>query len=133
MFKIRVSTVLRRKRAEKTIPRIAIANTWLNAMGFPSDTIVSVEKCGCGYGHLMLKACGQGMEAYKLLVQEIRRTGARLVQVRNVSFYGEQGPLLELSGLWLEQWGFPIGEPVAIGYEYGTIYLKRINPDIFGV
>lgn len=108
----------------KRRPRIRISGFWLADIGFAPDTLVS---CSSEQGKLVFEAQGFGMETYLKVAKEVLKSGSRLLQVKNELHNKKRTPHFEVKGEWLKQSGFPIGQVIAVQWEYGRIVVRALD------
>ena len=112
------------KVAGKERPEIILLGTWLDKVGFTPDTPALVEECDKGF--LMIKVCGKDSDTYNHLSKDTDLHGLKLIQAKKTRIYKNTHTYIQLFGLWLEEWGFAIGDSIIAAYEDDRIYIKRI-------
>lgn len=108
----------------KRSARIRLSGFWLNNIGFESDTLVS---CSKDNGMLVFEAHGVGIETYHKVVKNLLKSASQLIQVKNELHNKKCTPHLEVKGEWLSQYGFYIGQVIAVQYEYGRITVRVLD------
>ena len=109
---------------ERRRPRIRLAGFWLNEIGFEYEKMVTVEYQN---GRINLKLQGSGIETYKNLVKEARKSGLDLIKVENQYHNKKLTPHLEIKGFRLNDLGFNIGSVILVRFEYGHIEIILLD------
>ena len=115
---------------KKALPMVYLFGEWLNDIGFPTDTLVTVKpESGC----ITFTAHDKAI-IYSELVRLARKEKMRLIQVstRYCSAEVPEAPLISVTGSCVERAGFVLGDIFAAEYEYGVIKLQKLVPEKFG-
>ncbi|HWR62706.1 MAG TPA: hypothetical protein VN580_13885 [Clostridia bacterium] len=110
-------------------PRIRLAGFWLDSMGFKPDSLVTADYAD---GSIVLRLQGEGLDAYRKIVGQVRTNRSGLLQVRNELHNRKRTPHMEVKGFWLEDMGFTIGSIIVVHSEYGLIRISLIDADKLG-
>jgi hypothetical protein len=105
-------------------PKLRFSGLWLDDTGFDYQTLVSVN---FDNGYLIFKAQGKGLEEYGKIVKGILRNKMGLLQVSTQKSNGKNVPCFEIKGQWLDNYGFHIGNIVAVQYETNLIRARVID------
>ena len=123
---IRLVNVARMKKPHtgEPMPRVFLLGNWLNDIGFASDTLVTIAtELGC----ITFTAYDKAV-IYSEIVKYARQNKMQLIQVSTKY----SSPLISVQGLCATRAGFDLGDIFAAEYEYGSIKLKRFDPQRFG-
>jgi hypothetical protein len=101
-------------------PVIKLGGNWLDEIGFTAGKLVAGEY---GKGKIILRPLDSGKGEFK--------ASPGLFQVRRRIAGKKPYSEIDLTGFWLERFGFTIGGVVAARYEYGLIKLLLIDPGQF--
>jgi hypothetical protein len=110
-------------------PRIRLAGFWLESFGFTPDSLVSAVY---SHGGIVLQLQGEGLDAYRKIVGQVRTSKSGLLQVKNELHNKKRTPHMEVKGFWLEEMGFTIGSILVVRSEYGLIRINLIDPGKLG-
>lgn len=125
-----VRAIKSRSNSNKYRPIISISGDWLHDIGFTIDSLITIE-----YKENMLEllAHPKGMDTYTNIYKDVFENKKRLIQVgtdrRALHGLGKQAirPTFDLSGRWLESFGFVIDSIVILRYQMGLIHLKVLD------
>ena len=125
----KITLVRCQKTKTKRIPRIRLAGSWLNDIGFKPESLAIAQ-----YEHknITIELQGTGLETYKSLIRQIRANHLGLLHITEQYSGKKRAPHLTISGLWLETLGFGIGSVIAVQFEYGSISIKLLKLDELG-
>jgi len=113
-----------KSRGAKRRPRIRVAGFWLSDFGFNADTLVSGE---FDESKAIFKAEGTGIEAYNKCISDTRQKGGRITQVSNHILNKKMTPYFDMTGHWLEGYGFNIGDVVVLHCSQALIEATRLD------
>ena len=109
----------------KPIPKVRLAGNWLKEIGFEYGSLVTADaECGS----ITLNLRGSGTDTYKSIVtQLLNKRDSRLFHVRRNRQVKKYSPFLEITGQWLTNLGFKIGDFVVMKATNQTINIKPLN------
>lgn len=107
-------------------PRIRLAGFWLNEFGFEYNSLASAEY---EPGQIIIKLEGSGIDTYNRVVKKVLANKGGLLHVRLYQHGKQKDPHLDISGLWLKNFGFNIGSIMAVKLEYGLITIRLVDFD----
>jgi len=119
-----------KSHVERRSPRIRLSGFWLNDIGFESDSLVSGNYEN---GSITFNLQGKGVETYSKIVKGLLKNRAGLLQVYSHYANKKLVPYLEVSGFWLNNFGFEIGSVIVVQYEYGVINIRVLDLEKFCV
>ena len=105
-------------------PRIRIAGFWLEEFGFCTGAVVFAQFT---QGKVILTVQSDGMEAYKRCIQDLRQKGGAVIQISSQRHNNKRTPHFELVGLWMERYGFRIGDVVVLHLAPGRMSVTRLE------
>jgi hypothetical protein len=114
------------KRVNRRRPTIKMLGGWLDEIGFTAGKLVAGEYSS---GKIILRLLDSGncQDSEKGAF----KAGSGLFQVRRQMKGQKHYSEIDMTGFWLERFGFTIGGVVAARYEYGLIKLLLIDPERF--
>jgi hypothetical protein len=112
--------------SNKNIPFIKLIGKWLKEFGFEPNKLVEIK---CSKNNILLKLYEENTINHLEMSKRLFKTGNNgILYVVNVWRKNKQrSPSITLKGLWLEDFGFTIGDVVATKCEYGSINLYRLD------
>ena len=122
----RVLTVTHAKAAHRRKPAIKLLGAWLDEIGFTAGKLVAGEYAS---GKIILRLLDSGN--FRDSGKGEFKAGSGLFQVRRQMKGKKHYSEIDLTGFWLERFGFTIGGVIAARYEYGLIKLLLIDPERF--
>lgn len=107
-------------------PAIKLLGDWLDEIGFTTGKLVAGEYSS---GKIILRLLDSGN--CQDSEQGEFKASSGLLQVRRRIDGKKHCSRIDITGFWLERFGFTIGSVVAARYEYGLIKLLIIDPERF--
>ena len=120
----KILTVYESSKSAVSHPTIKLQGNLLDEYGFSAETLVMGEHSN---GQAVFRAVGKGIEVYNKVVGDVREKDACLIQIFSVLQHGKYYPVLMVSGKWLTDAGFCIGDVISVRYGKDTITVKKIE------
>ena len=115
-------------RTKELRPKVFIWGDWLNGIGFPPDTLVTVAS---EPGLLTFAAHGEAV-IYSEIVRFARKNKLRLIQVGYKTGQKTNGTIISLQNSCIERAGFCLDDIFYVTYEFGVIKLQKLDLEKFG-
>jgi len=128
-LKIIITSHIKQKYINDSIPKVRLCGYWLNDIGFQIGTIATAESAP---GVITLKLQSSNTE-YSALMKYARRRKRKIIQVyKEPHNRGEPRPCIGITGSCIDNAGFQSGDTLAASYENGVIKLQTLDFEKLG-
>ena len=111
-------------------PKVCLIGAWLSEMGFEPDSLVMAIPENNGMSFTL---CDENIKKYSDLVKIAKEQNGKLIQIILMSHKGKKSPTLNTTGNYIYNGGLEIGDNIVVRYEYGSIKIRKINPQKLGL
>ena len=113
----------------KRRPTLRFNGDWLANSGFEPDTLVTAQFSN---GEAVFRPHDPGRESTQSVLAKTDQIGFKLLRVISCVSKGKRRPVLNISGYWLNDFGFVVGGVIVVMAGTGLIKVKVLDTGPFG-